>query len=321
MKKLIALLLSMLLVFSMAACGTDDSASDRDDPDEKISTKADADEDAVDNDDSTSDKDDKENDNGFFHTDEIDFEEITVVDNDFCTIKITSIDPDNMWGYTLDAYLENKTSDKHMMFSIDDATINGVACDPFFVSDVIAGSKSNNEINFSIDDLPKEITENISDICMIFNVYDYDDYSAEAYAYETVHVYPFGEDAAEQFTREAQDDDTVLVDNEYATIICTGFGYDDIWGYAMNLYCVNKTDVNIMFSMDDVTVNGFMADPFFASGLMANSCSFEEVCWSDETFEINGITDVEEITFNLRGYNNDDWLADDFFNEGIVVNP
>ena len=38
----------------------------------------------------------------------VEFEEVVVVDNEECSVKITGLDPDNIWGYTLKAELENK---------------------------------------------------------------------------------------------------------------------------------------------------------------------------------------------------------------------
>ena len=37
------------------------------------------------------------------------FTEMTVVDNESCTIKITGIEEDNIWGNKFSVYLENKT--------------------------------------------------------------------------------------------------------------------------------------------------------------------------------------------------------------------
>ena len=39
------------------------------------------------------------------------FSEITVVDNEFCSIKITGIEEDALFGYTLNSLLENKSSE------------------------------------------------------------------------------------------------------------------------------------------------------------------------------------------------------------------
>ena len=53
----------------------------------------------------------------------------------------------------LKAQLENKSTEKTYMFSVESASINGVQCDPMFASEVAAGKKANEEINFSTDTL------------------------------------------------------------------------------------------------------------------------------------------------------------------------
>lgn len=78
----------------------------------------------------------------------ISFTELVVADNDECTFKITGIDPDNMWGYTLNAYLENKSADKTYTYSITSASINGVDCDPTFAADVALGKNQTRKSTF-----------------------------------------------------------------------------------------------------------------------------------------------------------------------------
>ena len=67
------------------------------------------------------------------------------------------------------------------------------------------------------------------------------------------------------FVREAQATDNVIIDNDYVTVIVTGYEDDEIWGYTANLFLLNKTDKTVMFSVDDASVNGFMADPFLCN--------------------------------------------------------
>ncbi|WP_294560502.1 hypothetical protein [uncultured Traorella sp.] len=291
MKKMTAYLLGLALMISMTAC----SSADSDDSGEN-------------------------NDNTPVETEEISFEEITVVDNEQCTIKITGIEPDNMWGYTLNAYLENKSEDKTYMFSVQNASVNGLQTDPLFATTVAAGKKSNEEINFS-EDLSSYGLTDFTDIQLTFRVYDNDDWMADDVALQTVHVYPYGEDKATTFVRESQSTDHVIVDNENVTIIVTGYDEDGIWGYTMHLYLVNKTDSEVMFSVDDVSVNGFMADPFWAASVAAGKAAFSDVSWSDSTFEENDITTVEEIEMTWSVYNNEDWTQDDIYNETVVLNP
>ncbi len=238
-----------------------------------------------------------------------------------CTIKITGIEPDNMWGYTIKALLENKSADKTYMFAVETASINGVQCDPFFATEVAAGKKSNADISFTDDTLEENGITTYTDIELAFRVYDSNDWSADAVAKETVHIYPYGEDQATKFVREAQPSDTVILDNDDVSVIVTGYEKDEIWGYTVNLFLLNKTDKNVMFSVDEAFVNGFMADPFYAASVSAGKCAFSSMAWSDTTFEENGITEVETIEFQLRAHDNDNWSGDDFANESITLNP
>lgn len=252
---------------------------------------------------------------------EVDFENVIVVDNSECSIKITGIDPDNMWGYTLNVNLENKSADKTYMFSVSDAAINGVQSDPFFATEVAAGKKANADISFSDSTLEDNGITVFTDIELSFRVYDSNDWTVEAVAEETTHIYPHGADEATTFVREPQSSDEILIDNEYVTATIIGYEEEGTWGYTVNLFLQNKTDATAMFSVDEASVNGYMADPFYATSVGAGKCAFSSMSWSDTTFEENDITSVEEIEFKFRAYNGDDWTADDFANELIILNP
>ena len=100
------------------------------------------------------------------------------VDNAECVIKISDIDPDNIWGFTLEAQLENKSTEKTYMFSVESAAINGVHSDPVFASEVAPGKKSNEEISFPTDELEVNGVGDYTDIELTFFVYDSNDWSA-----------------------------------------------------------------------------------------------------------------------------------------------
>ncbi len=301
MKRLASLLLALMLILSLAACGGETT------PDT--------------NDGTNPSQSESNNDEGKTDENKVSFTEVVAVDNAECTIKITEIDPDNMWGFTLKAQLENKSADKTYMFSVESAAINGVQCDPLFATEVAAGKKSNEEISFPGEELEENGVGDYTDIELTFRVYDSNDWEADAVAKETIHIYPYGEDKATKFVREAQASDNVLIDNEYVTVIVTGYEDDEIWGYTVNLFLLNKTDKNVMFSVDEASVNGFMADPFYATSVSAGKCAFSSMAWSDTTLEENSITEIEEIEFKFRAYDEDDWSGNDFANETITLNP
>lgn len=249
------------------------------------------------------------------------FSEIVAIDNEYCSIKLTELNPDNIWGYTVKAELENKSADKNYMFSIENAAINGVSANPLFATEVAPSKKALKEINFADHTLKENGIGDCTDIEITFRDYDNDDWAADPVAKETVHIYPYGEEQATHFVRNSQPSDTVLVDNDQVSVIVTGYDPEGTFGYTVNLYFVNKTDKNIMFSVDDAAINGFMIDPFYANSVPAGKSAFSSMHWSDRSLEESKISDVEQIEFTLTASDEDDWLAEDLVNQAITLKP
>ena len=302
MKKIVQFLLSLVLVMTLASCSSENSKVPEN-PSNNESTKKPIVQ------------------NNEPEKPAIVFEEITVVDNEFCTIKITGINPDNLWGYTLNAYLENKSKDTTFMFSIDGAAINGIQTQPLFASEVAPNKKSNVEISFMDSTFSNYSASDFTDIELSFRVYDSNDWAVDEVAEVTQNIYPLGQEKAIHYVRPSQPTDTVLVDNDQLTIVVTGYEIDDIWGYSANFYLVNKTDKEVMVSVDDVSVNGYMADPFFATTIKPNKVQFSSMTWSDSVFEENSISEVESIEMTLKVYDANNWLDQDIFLETFTLNP
>lgn len=305
MKKAFTKSLAVLLALALSACSSSSAADGKSEKEQKESAVTETEE-VIPEEESA---------------EEVKFEEFTAIDNDECSVIIKELDPDNLWGYTIKVILENKSDDITYMFSVESASVNNVKTDPLFAAEVAPGKKSNEDISFTTNSLKENGITEFTDIELVFRVYDTNDWMADEAARETVHIYPYGEDAAEPFVRESSADDIVLTDNDAITAVVTGYDKDDIWGYTVNVYFLNKTENELMFAVEDASVNGFMADPFFATSLKGGKCTFTSMSWSNSSLEENGITDVEEIEFTLRVYNFDDLMADDIFNEKITLNP
>lgn len=251
----------------------------------------------------------------------ITFRELIVADTDDCMIKITNVENNIILGFGLKVQLENKSSEKTYMFSLESAAINGVECTPFWASEVAAGKKSNDTIYFLDSDLQENGIVIYTDIELAFRVYDSEDWTAEDILSKTVHVFPYGEENATHYVREVTATDNTIIDNQYVTVIVTGYNEDSIWGYSVDLFIVNKTDTEIMVNINDASVNGYMADPFFAKSISPNKCAFSSVTWFASTLEENNISKITELEFTMRVYDNSNWFADDFANEKITLNP
>ena len=104
-------------------------------------------------------------------------------------------------------------------------------------------------------------------------------------------------------------------------MIITGFDPDSVWGYSAKVYLKNKTDSDLMFSVGEAAVNGFMCNPYFAKTVAAGKQCVTSISWTTAAFEENDITSVETISLPIRVYDVANWTGDDLINQTFTVNP
>ena len=290
-KRVLALILTLTMVLSLSACGGGGSVSSDSDGNG-----------------GTVNKTSKEK--------KIDFPETALIDQEDVKFVIKSITQKGS-SYKLSVYLENNT-DRNLMFAVKDAAVNGFMNDPFWAKVVNAGMKSNTTIEFN--DIDDSITD-VTDVTMMINISDDEDWEADDIVDDTFTIYPLGEDAVKEYTYTAGKKDIVLADNDSCRIVVTGFETDDILGYAMNIYIENKTDKELMFSTDDVSVNGFMCDPFWADSVMPKCRANTQIHWSDTGLKEAGIAkeEIQKITLPFKVSDNEDWGSDDLLSETFEV--
>ena len=246
-----------------------------------------------------------------------------IVDNDYCVFKIIAARDDRIWGFTLDIYCENKTADKALRFSIDDVSINGYMADPLWGKEVAAGKKTNSEINFGSSALKDNGITSPDAITFTLRVYDSENWLADNFVKDTFTVYPTGltADQIEIPARRTSEKEQVVIDNDKCTFVILGTKNDSIWGYTVQGYIENKTDKTVMCSWDDVSVNGYMIDPYWAKTLASGKRAYVDISFSKSGFEENKITAVEEIEYTLRVYDSNNWMADDLVHEVYRYKP
>lgn len=232
----------------------------------------------------------------------VDIDDVTVVDDENCSIKITEVVFDDDWGTSIKAALENKTSDKELVFSVETLSVNGVQVDGYMYANVVAGKKANEEIDLDDDVLNENGIDKYTDIEIEFRVYDNENWSDDDIYTGSAHIYPYGEKNSEKYVRDTAKD-TVLIDNDEVMVAFLNAGEDEYDEYRAMFYIVNKTDEDITFSADDVSINDYMTDPGFWITVGAGKSTFESMCWYEGLSEI-GLTEdeIESIEFKLEGY-------------------
>ena len=206
------------------------------------------------------------------------------------------------------------------MFSFEKVSVNGVMCDPFWAEVINAGKKGNCEITWMRDSLQEKQIGDVTEVDFTLNVYNDDDYTEAALMHDPFTVFPLGEDKVASAAREPAATDHVLVDNDNCSVIITGYEPDNSWGYAMKLYLVNKTDRDMVFSVDDSSVNGIMCDPFWADIVCAGKTSYSTVLWDKNALAENDITEVKEISLPLRVYADED-IGNPYVDETFELTP
>lgn len=249
-------------------------------------------------------------------------ENYTLVDNAKCTVTIISVDPDDNYGYTMNVLLENH-SRADLLFVVDDVAINGYMCDPSWASLVFAGSKESTQIRWDRDSLEKNSISIVRFIEFLLRVYNDGDSVTGGIVEEAFILYPMG-DAVNTVLPDARapvQSDIVLLDNKYCTVIVTGFEPNHPNGYTMNVYIINRSDFRVMFSIDDVRINGFKADPDWVVSVTAGNQMITGITWDKSSFEKNDIDSVEEIEFFLNVYSYESWETDRLISRMFTINP
>lgn len=311
MKKILSLFLALLMVLSLIACGSDvgDEGDIVDEPAIKDAENLPA--------------DDTDAEVTPVNYVEGNFGELVIIDNEKCKLILR----EDAASDSLELVFENKSAESTYAFGVNEASINDVHCIPFVLVKVLPGETANKIIDFSkpvFGDVSAIKPEDYMDIELVFTVYYSDEYYY-ADEEEAVHIYPNGKNKATSFVREQQPTDTVIVDNEYVTLLVTGYESEYVGKrldhYAADFYIVNKTDVDIFVYIQDVYVNGYTCDPYYEAVLPAGNMLFDSMVWEGELLGEHAITEVEDIELMLSVYEWTGMSSDFFVEDRFMLNP
>jgi len=248
--------------------------------------------------------------------------DITVIDTDKASATVTSLDEDDPFGYALNLYLENKSADTNYMFAVSGCAVNGVEVLNLGAFSVPAGNVAFDKLYITDAILEENGITDFSDIYLKIRVFDSDSWDPDDVAEQGVHIYPKGQDKAEVFVRDVKATDRIIADNEDITVIITGMSEDDLLDTEeLCFYFINKTNEDIMFSMQEVSVNDFKLDPFFSVTVQPGFSKFHNASWFEDDLEENGIDDIEKIEFTMVATDPSDYDKPDYMTEKVIYNP
>lgn len=92
-------------------------------------------------------------------------------------------------------------------------------------------------------------------------------------------------------------------------ITVLGLEMDGFYGPEMYIEIENNTDKNLMFGVDDVSVNGYMMDPYWATSVAAGKKARETIYWFEESCIENGVENIHRVECVFRVSDKDTWAT------------
>lgn len=247
---------------------------------------------------------------------------LTLVDNDSCSFTVTGTEYNEHLGLQISVLCENK-SDRPLMFSWNNTSVCGFMYDPMWAEEVAAGKKVNGVIGIDTYALEQMKVESVDEITFTLYVQDSEEFMNEPVVNESFTIYPTGKNADTAVFPEYQhtEGETVIVQNDDFTFIIQNVDDELADYYTLNCYISNNTGKNLMISWDNVSVNGFMVNPFWAISVAAGKQAYSEIIFFRSDLEKQDIEVVQNIEFNLLVSDSDDWEADYLINEIYTFKP
>lgn len=229
-------------------------------------------------------------------TDDSNFSQV-LVDDENVYVEIRGIEHDSLWGYTWKLNLKNRT-DATLMYTMENVSVNGVMTDPYWAEEVSPGKEANSDVSWSASDFEDNDIEQVTEVSFTLHVYDSENFETD-YADQEFTIYPFGQDAVQNSTRAAVENDLTLFENDQCAMRITGVDPEGDWGYTLNVTLVNNTDQSVYFSVENASINGVMCDPYWASEVAAGKSANEDISWMEDTLSEAGLDASSVTTIDL----------------------
>ena len=228
--------------------------------------------------------------------------EQVLVDQDGIIVTATEYVTDRIWGDGIKLLLENN-SEQDVTIGCNALIVNDYMITDLFSSGIAAGKKSNETLYFSSTQLKAAGIENVGKIEIYFHIYDSSTYDTvfdpecvviQTSAYANMDTIP-------------NDIGTELYNQDGIRIVGKAVDENSFWGTAILLYLENNSGKNVGISVDDMSVNGFMMNPFFSTTIYDGKKSIDDIAVFSSDLEANGIEAIVEVELKFHIYDADSY--------------
>ena len=233
--------------------------------------------------------------------------EAALVDNEYCAFSVGAAATNDLAGMQVAVTCVNKTQEA-LVFSWNDVSVCGLMYDPCWAVTVPAGETLVSQVEIDTYVLETMDIHAPDEITFQLNVVSSENWMDAPYVAEYFTIYPTGRNADSVVypVREAVVSEQILVDDENMTFIIEYVEEQDLT-YVVKCYITNKTAETIMTNWENVTVNGEPVDPFWTALVAPGKSAYAQVTFNMSDLASVGIEEVEQIDFDLLAYHYSDW--------------
>ena len=227
---------------------------------------------------------------------EILVDEELVFDDEDIKIWVKSFDDNGIFGPSLELLIENNR-EEDIMVQVRGTTVNDVVVNTIFSVNVSAGKEASKDITLMQSSLDKAGIELVKDIELRLVISDGDNW-ATILATDPIKI---STSVDPSFKQEYDDSGQLILDQDGIRIIVRGIDNEDtLWGASVELFIENNQDQGIRVQAKDVSVNGFAIDSLLSSEIPASKKAYAEISFAEADLKEHDIKTIEEIEMVLH---------------------
>ena len=234
-------------------------------------------------------------------------EEQVVLNKDGIVVTAKEYVSDSIFGDGIKLLVENN-GDKTTTVSCNAVIVNNFMISHLFVAEVAPGKKSNENLYLSSSELKAAGVDIVGQVEIYFHVYDSETYDG-LFDSDCVTIKT---SAFANMDTKPNDAGTELYNANGIRIVGKTVDENSFWGTAILLYCENTSGKNVSISVEEMSINGFMMNPFFSTTVYDGKMAMDDITIFSADLEKNGIVTIEEVElkFHIYDANTYDTIAD-----------
>lgn len=239
-------------------------------------------------------------------------EETVLLDQDGIKITAKKLNVDGTFGPEIKLLIENNRAEA-VTIQTRNASVNGYMVETMMSTDIAPGKKANDTLDIMNSDLERAGITTIADIEFIFHVFDSDTWDT-IFDSDSVRIEA---SAAEGFSYTFDNSGEPVYNENGLEIVVKGLSDENSWlGPSVLVYLSNTSDRDITVQARDVSINGFMMDPFFSCDLLAGKHAVDTITFSNNDLKENDIEIIETFELYFHVFDMESW--DDIVNTSTI---